>query len=63
MSAMIRCVIDRFALYFRTEKTLFSPNHVDHGTLAMLSLLGLQEGEKVLDLGCVFSRKRTFAPM
>lgn len=31
---------------------LFSPDHPDTGTLAMLRLAGIRSGDKVLDLGC-----------
>lgn len=39
-------------LRFRTEDGLFSPTKVDHGTLAMLSVVDFSEEGKVLDLGC-----------
>ncbi len=39
-------------LSFKTEKTLFSPEHADKGTLSMLKHISLSESEKVLDLGC-----------
>lgn len=39
-------------LIFRTHSRLFSPRAIDRGTLAMLSLVELRPGEKILDLGC-----------
>lgn len=35
-----------------TEKSLFSPNSIDKGTLTMLSKVDFQPGQKILDLGC-----------
>lgn len=35
-----------------TQPGLFSPEHVDYGTLAMLSTVTFQPGMKVMDLGC-----------
>ena len=40
------------ALTLCTAPGLFSPNHVDRGTLAMLSAADFQPGMRVLDLGC-----------
>ena len=39
-------------LSLETRAGLFSPEHVDRGTLAMLSQAALRPGMKVLDLGC-----------
>lgn len=36
----------------RTQPGLFSPQRVDRGTLAMLSTVELQQGMRVMDLGC-----------
>ncbi len=44
--------IDNRKLAIKTEKTLFSPDAPDRGTLAMLSRAELAPGQKVLDLGC-----------
>ncbi|MEA4823440.1 MAG: methyltransferase [Clostridiaceae bacterium] len=44
--------IDNQKLVIKTEKTLFSPDAPDRGTLAMLSRAELAPGLKVLDLGC-----------
>ena len=35
-----------------TRPGLFSPEHVDRGTLAMLSVAGFAPGLQVMDLGC-----------
>ena len=40
------------ALSLRTAPGLFSPGHVDRGTLAMLSVAEFHPGMRVLDLGC-----------
>lgn len=40
------------ALELRTAPGLFSPEHVDRGTLAMLSAAAFAPGLRVLDLGC-----------
>lgn len=37
---------------FKTSEELFSPKDIDKGTLAMLSVVGFNENDKVLDLGC-----------
>jgi 16S rRNA (guanine1207-N2)-methyltransferase len=39
-------------LVLKTEPSLFSPCHVDAGTIAMLSLVDFHTDDKVLDLGC-----------
>lgn len=39
-------------LSFETDHTVFSPGKIDFGTRAMLSEVGFQTGDKVLDLGC-----------
>ncbi len=39
-------------LIFNTSAHCFSPRQIDRGTLAMLSVLQLKSGLKVLDLGC-----------
>jgi HemK-like putative methylase len=39
-------------LELETRPGLFSPEHVDRGTLAMLSVARLEPGMQVLDLGC-----------
>ena len=49
---VIRAEVLGEALELRTAPGLFSPGHVDRGTLAMLSAAGFEPGMKVLDLGC-----------
>jgi len=49
---MISADINGIALKFDTTPSLFSPNAIDPGTLAMLSVVTLSPHEKVLDLGC-----------
>lgn len=48
----IRTEIQGETLVLRTAPGLFSPGHVDRGTLAMLSAADFGLGMKVLDLGC-----------
>lgn len=52
MGYYIETTIKGVQLRFRTEDGLFSPTKVDHGTLAMLSVVDFSEEGKVLDLGC-----------
>jgi len=40
------------ALVLETREGLFSPEHADRGTMAMLSIVELQPGMRVMDLGC-----------
>lgn len=49
---MITTTIKNMDLAFETSDELFSPNDIDKGTLAMLSVAEFTEGDKVLDLGC-----------
>ena len=35
-----------------TRRGLFSPEHVDRGTLAMLSHVKIASGMRIMDLGC-----------
>ena len=39
-------------LSLETSSSLFSPQHIDRGTLAMLSVAAFAPGLKVMDLGC-----------
>lgn len=39
-------------LILETQKGLFSPEHADRGTMAMLSTVDFQPGMRVMDLGC-----------
>jgi len=49
---MINTSINGIDLLFNTDSTLFSPESIDKGTLAMLSVVELSQTDKVLDLGC-----------
>lgn len=49
---MIPANIKDIDLKFMTESSLFSPNFIDNGTLAMLSAIDFLPSDKVLDLGC-----------
>jgi 16S rRNA (guanine1207-N2)-methyltransferase len=49
---MITVCIKGVDLQFQTLPGVFSPSGIDAGTLAMLSAVEFQPGEKVLDLGC-----------
>ena len=44
--------IDDVVMDFVTEGDVFSPHGADRGTLAMLSVVKLEEQDKLLDLGC-----------
>ncbi|MCL1987131.1 MAG: methyltransferase [Firmicutes bacterium] len=49
---MFETTINNVKLCFETEKSVFSPNNIDKGTLATLSTVNLSDSDKVLDLGC-----------
>ena len=49
---MIHAQIKDVDLKFETESSIFSPNSIDNGTLAMLSQIDFLPDDKVLDLGC-----------
>ena len=49
---MIECIINGVHLKMYTESSLFSPNYIDKGTIAMVSKVEFQAGQKILDLGC-----------
>jgi 16S rRNA (guanine1207-N2)-methyltransferase len=49
---IINANINGIDIQLKTDKKLFSPQNIDKGTLAMLSLINLEEDDKVLDLGC-----------
>jgi len=49
---MITAAIGDFVLELETATPLFSPDCVDKGTLAMLSVAEFSTGDKILDLGC-----------
>lgn len=49
---MLKATIKDVELKFETTNDLFSPRNIDHGTLAMLSVIEFNEQDKVCDLGC-----------
>ena len=49
---MLEPVIKNVALKLNSDPAIFSPNAVDAGTLAMLSVVDFLPEDKVLDLGC-----------
>jgi len=49
---MFSDIINGVKLSFDTVNTIFSPDGIDRGTLAMLSILNLTSSDKLLDLGC-----------
>ena len=49
---MLHATIKDVDLTFETTNELFSPRNVDHGTLAMLSVIEFKESDRVCDLGC-----------
>ena len=44
--------INEIDLVFKTMDTMFSPQSIDKGTLAMISAAGISNKDKLLDLGC-----------
>ena len=49
---MLNTTIKGIDLIFNTSRKVFSPKVIDEGTLAMLSEIDFESGDKVLDLGC-----------
>jgi len=49
---MLSINIKDHELVFETAPSLFSPNQIDKGTLAMLNRIEFTPDDKVLDLGC-----------
>ncbi|MCI8307028.1 MAG: class I SAM-dependent methyltransferase [Lachnospiraceae bacterium] len=49
---MISTRIKDVDMVFETAPSIFSPNSIDEGTLAMLSVIDFLPSDKVLDLGC-----------
>lgn len=49
---MITTEIKNVNLKFETDSSNFSPNNIDIGTLAMLSVTDFLQNDKILDLGC-----------
>jgi 16S rRNA (guanine1207-N2)-methyltransferase len=48
-------------LRFESSPTLFSPRELDKGSLALLSRVSIEQGDKVLDLGCGYGLLGIFA--
>ena len=53
--------INGLTLELLTDRTVFSPNCIDKGTLAMLSQVNFEESDKVLDLGCGYGAVGIYA--
>lgn len=51
-AAQFQVNIGDVEMQFATETEVFSPHGADRGTLAMLSVVKLEEQDKLLDLGC-----------
>ena len=49
---MYKTTVFGFELSIETDPSLFSPDHPDRGTLAMLSTIARTPGQTLLDLGC-----------
>lgn len=49
---MINANIKNIDMKFETSNEVFSPQNVDRGTLAMLSVVDFNSNDKILDLGC-----------
>ena len=49
---MLNVNIKDIDLKFNTSREVFSPENVDKGTLAMLSVVEFLQEDKILDLGC-----------
>jgi len=49
---LIRANIKGIDLELETSQNCFSPSKIDAGTLAMLSCVEFEPGQKILDLGC-----------
>lgn len=49
---MIFTRIKNVDMVFETTPSIFSPNSIDNGTLAMLSVIDFSPCDRVLDLGC-----------
>ena len=49
---MLNLNIKGVDLKFNTSNEVFSPQNVDKGTIAMLSLVEFKDNDKILDLGC-----------
>lgn len=59
--ALILQTVQGVELRFESSPTLFSPRELDKGSLALLSQLSIEQGDKVLDLGCGYGLLGIFA--
>lgn len=50
--SIIETKIKDIDMKFKAEPELFSPQGIDKGTVAMLSVIDFESSDKVLDLGC-----------
>jgi len=60
-SLVIELTVNGIDLRFETHADLFSPRYPDRGTLAMLSIVDILPGDKVLDLGCGYGLVGVYA--
>lgn len=58
---LIQQSVQGLDLRFETSPTLFSPDGLDEGSLALLSRVCIEGGDKVLDLGCGYGLLGIFA--
>ena len=49
---MLSAKVNNIEMNFKTSNEVFSPQGIDPGTLAMLSIIDFHADDKVLDLGC-----------
>jgi 16S rRNA (guanine1207-N2)-methyltransferase len=61
MGKLISATINNVELQFQTTPGLFSPDGVDRGTLAMLSVASFSPDDRVLDLGCGYGAVSIYA--
>ncbi len=61
--ATITATIGDCSLELETNPRLFSPRKPDPGTMAMLSMVALEEGDRVLDLGCGYGLVGIYAAL
>lgn len=60
---MISWEVNGIQLEMETQNGLFSPENIDRGTLAMLSVTELKADDKLLDLGCGYGTVGIYAAM
>lgn len=62
-SKMIKWIIEGKEIRIETKESLFSPDNIDRGTMAMLELSELKENDKLLDLGCGYGTVGLYAAL